>query len=169
VQTHESKGEAWSRQYATCRPSPRRIRRVIVVQKTAPPKHLESLDCLSRVGTVVLTLLLTLFSRMGCSVQSKLSDCRHTGACRARRLYLFSAQGQPWSARFSAIAETVGQRPAACVCHLSAGFASSLLFTPRINFQLLVTSLLRPRPANSDQPSLHPCNLILNSMHWCKV
>jgi hypothetical protein len=85
VQTYESKGEAWSRHYATCRPSPRRTRRVIVVHKTTPPKHLESLDCLSRVGTVVLTLLLTLFSCTGCWVQSKLSDCRHTGACRARR------------------------------------------------------------------------------------
>jgi hypothetical protein len=56
-------------------------------------------------------------------------------------------------------------RPASQSRRLPAGPASSLLFIPPTMFRLPMISLLQPCSADSDQPTLHPCNLDLYSMH----
>jgi hypothetical protein len=50
----------------------------------------------------------------------------------------------------------------------SVGLANSLLFMPPIISELPMISLPQSCPADSDQPTLHPCNPTLYSMHWCK-
>lgn len=65
----------------------------------------------------------------------------------------------------TAIAEADCQRPATKVCPLSAVHAGGVLFMPPIISRLLMISSPRPRPADSSQTTLHPCNLILYSMH----
>ena len=64
------------------RPSPRRTRRVIAMHEMAPRKHVNRLDCLSQMGTAVLAMLRTSYSRTGFS-SPKFGDFVHIGVCRA--------------------------------------------------------------------------------------
>ena len=64
------------------RPSPRRTRRVIAMHEMAPRKHFNRLGYLSQMGTAVLAMLPTSYSRTGFS-SPKFGDFMHIGVCRA--------------------------------------------------------------------------------------